>query len=103
VSFEVPEYTANSDAIGTLRILEAIRILGLEKKTRFYQAPLPNYTGWYKKPHKAKPRRFIRAHPMRSPSCTLIGLPSITVKPTGCLPVTGYCSIMNRPCAGKPL
>ena len=38
VSFEEPEYTANSDAIGTLRILEAIRILGLEKKTRFYQA-----------------------------------------------------------------
>ncbi len=38
VSFETPEYTANSDAIGTLRVLEAIRILGLEKKTRFYQA-----------------------------------------------------------------
>lgn len=38
VSFESPEYTANIDAMGTLRILEAIRILGLEKKTRFYQA-----------------------------------------------------------------
>ena len=38
VSFETPEYTANSDALGTLRILEAIRILGLDKKTRFYQA-----------------------------------------------------------------
>jgi GDPmannose 4,6-dehydratase len=38
VSFEEPEYTANSDALGTLRVLEAIRILGLEKKTRFYQA-----------------------------------------------------------------
>ncbi len=38
VSFETPEYTANSDAPGTLRILEAIRILGLEKKTKFYQA-----------------------------------------------------------------
>src|SRR5215813_6688170 len=38
VSFETPEYTANADAIGTLRILEAIRILGLQKKTRFYQA-----------------------------------------------------------------
>ena len=38
VSFEEPEYTANSDAIGPLRILEAVRILGLEKKTRFYQA-----------------------------------------------------------------
>jgi GDPmannose 4,6-dehydratase len=38
VSFETPEYTANSDALGTLRLLEAIRILGLEGKTRFYQA-----------------------------------------------------------------
>ncbi|HMD28417.1 MAG TPA: GDP-mannose 4,6-dehydratase [Steroidobacteraceae bacterium] len=38
VSFETPEYTANADAVGTLRVLEAIRILGLEKKTRFYQA-----------------------------------------------------------------
>ena len=38
VSFETPEYTGNADAIGTLRLLEAIRILGLEKKSRFYQA-----------------------------------------------------------------
>ncbi|OGV36009.1 MAG: GDP-mannose 4,6-dehydratase [Legionellales bacterium RIFCSPHIGHO2_12_FULL_35_11] len=38
VSFEVPEYTANADGIGTLRILEAIRLLGFEKKTKFYQA-----------------------------------------------------------------
>ena len=38
VSFEEPEYTANSDALGTLRVLEAIRILGFEQKTRFYQA-----------------------------------------------------------------
>ncbi len=38
VSFETPEYTANSDALGTLRLLEAIRILGLDKKTKFYQA-----------------------------------------------------------------
>ncbi len=38
VSFETPEYTANADALGTLRLLEAIRILGMEKTTRFYQA-----------------------------------------------------------------
>lgn len=38
VSFETPEYTANADAIGTLRLLEAIRILGMERSTRFYQA-----------------------------------------------------------------
>ena len=38
VSFETPEYTSNADGTGTLRLLEAIRILGLEKKSRFYQA-----------------------------------------------------------------
>ena len=38
VSFEAPEYTANSDALGTLRILEAVRMLGLSHKTRIYQA-----------------------------------------------------------------
>ena len=38
VSFDVPEYVADADGIGTLRLLEAIRILGLEKKTRIYQA-----------------------------------------------------------------
>ncbi|MFS4492250.1 GDP-mannose 4,6-dehydratase [Maribacter sp. 2308TA10-17] len=38
VSFEIPEYTANADGIGTLRILDAVRLLGLEKKTRIYQA-----------------------------------------------------------------
>src|SRR6201987_1979432 len=38
VSFETPEYTANADAVGTLRMLEAVRILGLERQTRFYQA-----------------------------------------------------------------
>ena len=38
VSFEVPEYTADTDALGTLRLLEAVRMLGLDKKTRIYQA-----------------------------------------------------------------
>jgi GDPmannose 4,6-dehydratase len=46
VSFEEPEYTANSDALGTLRILEAIRILRLEKKTRFYQASTSELYGF---------------------------------------------------------
>jgi GDPmannose 4,6-dehydratase len=46
VSFETPEYTANADAIGTLRILEAIRILKLEKKTRFYQASTSEMYGY---------------------------------------------------------
>ena len=48
VSFEEPEYTANSDALGTLRILEAIRILNLEKKTKFYQASTSELYGLVK-------------------------------------------------------
>jgi len=47
VSFETPEYTANSDAIGTLRLLEAIRILGMEEKVRFYQASTSENTPFY--------------------------------------------------------
>lgn len=51
VSFETPEYTANSDALGTLRMLEAIRILGMEKHVRFYQASTSElYGGMYKEP-----------------------------------------------------
>jgi len=48
VSFETPEYTANSDGLGTLRLLEAIRILGLEKKTKFYQASTSELYGQVK-------------------------------------------------------
>ena len=50
VSFETPEYTANTDALGTLRILEAIRILGLEKKIKFYQASTSELFGDVKPP-----------------------------------------------------
>src|SRR5690349_22549974 len=45
VSFETPEYTANADALGTLRLLEAIRILGMEKRVKFYQAPTSELYG----------------------------------------------------------
>jgi len=45
VSFDVPEYTAETDAVGTLRLLEAVRILGLEKKTRIYQASISELFG----------------------------------------------------------
>ena len=50
VSFETPEYTAQSDAVGTLRVLEAIRILGMEKKVRFYQASTSELFGSAKPP-----------------------------------------------------
>lgn len=63
VSFETPEYTANADAIGTLRILEAIRILGLERKTRFYQASTSELYGLVKETPQRESTPF---HP-RSP------------------------------------
>ena len=46
VSFDVPEYTAEADAVGTLRMLEAVRILGMEKKTKIYQASTSDLFGW---------------------------------------------------------
>jgi GDPmannose 4,6-dehydratase len=63
VSFETPEYTANADAIGTLRLLEAMRVLGLEKRTRFYQASTSEMFG------KAQeiPQRETTAFYPRSP------------------------------------
>jgi GDPmannose 4,6-dehydratase len=63
VSFETPEYTANADALGTLRLLEAIRILGIKDKTRFYQASTSELYG------KAKevPQRETTAFYPRSP------------------------------------
>ena len=48
VSFETPEYTGNADGIGTLRLLEALRILGLQDRTRFYQASTSElHGGWW--------------------------------------------------------
>ena len=61
VSFEEPGYTANSDALGPLRILEAIRILYLEKKTKFYQASTSELYGLAKKLRKRKQLLFIPA------------------------------------------
>ena len=63
VSFEEPEYTANSDATGALRILEAIRILGLEKKTRFYQASTSELFGKVQEtPQKETTPFYPRSH-----------------------------------------
>jgi GDPmannose 4,6-dehydratase len=63
VSFEEPEYTANSDALGTLRLLEAIRILGLERSTRFYQASTSELFGKVRE----VPQRETTAFYPRSP------------------------------------
>ena len=63
VSFETPEYTGNADALGTLRILEAIRILGLEKKTRFYQASTSELFGKVKETPQTETTPFYPRSP----------------------------------------
>lgn len=102
VSFESPEYTADVDAMGTLRLLEAIRFLGLEKKTRFYQASTSELYGLVRKFRRKKPRRSIHALRMRSPNCTPTGSPLTTANPTACTPVTVFSSTMNPRAAAKP-
>ena len=74
VSFESPEYTANVDALGTLRLLEAIRMLGLEKKTRFYQASTSELFGKVQEIRRRRRRPSIPVRPMPAPSSI----------PTGC-------------------
>jgi GDPmannose 4,6-dehydratase len=63
VSFEEPEYTADSDALGTLRLLEAIRILGLDKKTRFYQASTSELYGIALETPQTETTRFYPRSP----------------------------------------
>ena len=63
VSFDTPEYTANCDALGTLRILEAIRILGLENKTKFYQASTSELYGLIKEKPQTEETPFYPRSP----------------------------------------
>ena len=63
VSFEAPEYTADVDALGTLRMLEAIRLLGLEQKTRFYQASTSELYGLVQESPQRETTPFYRRSP----------------------------------------
>ena len=91
VSFESPEYTADVDAMGTLRLLEAIRILGLEKKTRFYQASTSELYGLVQETPQKETTPFIHAALMLWPKCMPIGLQLTTVKPTACMLAMAFC------------
>jgi len=96
VSFEEPEYTANSDALGVLRLLEAIRILGLEKKTRFYQASTSELYGLVQETPQRRPHPSTHVRRTASPSYTATGLSSTIARPMGFMPAMEFCSTMNR-------
>jgi GDPmannose 4,6-dehydratase len=96
VSFEAPEYTANSDALGTLRILEAVRLLGLQEKTRIYQASTSELYGMVQETPQRETTPFIREVPMASQNSTPIGLPLIIENPMECMPATASCLITNH-------
>ena len=74
VSFETPEYTADTVGLGALRMLEAIRITGREKATRFYQASTSELLEMFKRFLKKKLLPSIRAHLMLQQNSMLIGL-----------------------------
>ena len=84
VSFEAPEYIANSDVLGTLRILEAVRILGLTSKTRIDQASTSELYG------------LVQDIPQKEST------PSTRAAPTGCMPATAFSSTTNHRAAVKP-
>lgn len=102
VSFESPEYTADVDAMGTLRLLEAIRFLGLEKKTRFYQASTSELYGLVQEIPQKETTPFYPRSPMRWRNCTPTGSPSTTVNPTAFTPVTAFCLTMSPRVVAKP-
>lgn len=85
VSFDVPEYTAEADAIGTLRMLEAVRILGLEKKTRIYQASTSELFGKVQEVPQKETTPFYPRSPTEWQSNTASGSPRTTAKAMACL------------------
>lgn len=95
VSFDVPEYTAESDAVGTLRMLEAVRILGLEKKTKIYQASTSELFGKVQEIPQKKQLHFILVAHMVLQNNMVFGLPKIIVKVMVCLLLMASFSTMK--------
>ena len=96
VSFDTPEYTADVDGLGALRILEAVRLLGLTKKTKVYQASTSELYGLVQEVPQTEKPLFIRAPPAGSRNCMRIGLLSITGRPMAFLLLTVFCLTTNR-------
>ena len=86
VSFDCPEYTAEADAVGTLRLLEAVRILGMEKECRIYQASTSELFGLVQEVPQKETTPFYPRSPYGWRSNTVSGSRKITGRVTGCSP-----------------
>ena len=96
VSFETPEYTANADGLGTLRILEAIRLLGMIEKTKFYQASTSELYGMSLEAPQNEKTPFYPRSPYAVANYMDTGSQSIIVKPITCMPATVFSLIMSH-------
>ena len=103
VSFDTPEYTSDVDGLGTLRLLEAIRILGLESTCRFYQASSSELFGKVQESPQSETTPFTPEAPTAWRSSTHSGLSKITASLTACTPATESCSTTRAPCEAKRL
>jgi GDPmannose 4,6-dehydratase len=101
-SFEAPEYTANSDALGTLRILEAVRMLGLAAKTRIYQASTSEIYGLVQEISQKEPTSFYPRSPYGLAKLYAYWITVNYREPTGWMPATASCSTTNHPTEMKP-
>lgn len=86
VSFDVPEYTAETDAVGTLRLLEAVRILGMENKTRIYQASTSELFGLVQEVPQKETTPFYPRSPYGVAKQYGFGLQRITGSHMECMP-----------------
>ena len=103
VSFELPEYTGNVDGLGTLRILEAVRILEMEDKVRIYQASTSELYGLFKRFLRRRLLHSIHAHLMVLQNCMHIGSQRTIVSLMECMPVQVSYSIMSLLVGERPL
>ena len=103
VSFETAEYTANADAIGCLRLLEAIRLNGLTDTTKFYQASTSELYGKVAEVPQNEETPFHPRSPYGVANSTHIGSPKIIEKPMASLRQMAFCSIMKAHFVAKHL
>jgi GDPmannose 4,6-dehydratase len=100
VSFETPEYTANADGLGTLRLLEALRILRLENRVRFYQASTSELFG-NTPPPQNESTPFAPRSPYGAAKLYAYWITVNSARPMACTPRTASCSIMKAQRAAR--